>query len=385
MHLAWRRMCGIIPGKPRNLHLSRLPPRKGRFSIRIMKHRAISEQRGLALIMVIVMIAITSALLMSLTDSSYVSMRLNRAAEQRSKAEYILKSAVNLAAILIKADNNEADDPRTDVWMRFEQGSDVPADWLGITEPNVRVSLLIMSEKAKIPIRSLVRGDSADPYWPKALLALCEILGFDNGPLSAAQTPDGPAQLPPSKQLVASLIDYLDQNTESYSEGDMQGIEGDLPPNQEFRNDGKIDSLASELSSIPGFSSARIKALLPFISERTTSQININAANDTVLRAVIRASAAELNDVDQANKVIQCRDPASGGPFTSSLQSQLRACEVDEQIINLASSGKMGVKGDVFYVIAKVEFGSSAKFMASAYILKAAGGRLPTVDSLLLY
>jgi type II secretory pathway component PulK len=351
----------------------------------VMKQRAISEQSGLALIMVIVMIAITSALLMSLTDSTYVSMRLNRAAEQRSKAEYILKSAINLAAIMIKIDSNETDDRRTDLWMRFEQGTDVPAEWLGITEPNVRVSLLISSEKGKIPIKSIVRGDQADPFWSAALVALFEVLEFDNGPLSSANSEDGPRQLPSSKQLAASVIDYLDEGSDSYSDGDMQGIEGDLPPTEEFRNDGRIDSLASELGSIPGFSAARIQALLPFVSERTTGQVNINLANEMVLRALVRAAGSDLNDADEVSKIIQCRDPVTGGAFTSNIQSQLRTCGVDERVINLASTGKIGSKGDVFYVISKVEFGNASKFMASAFILKTAGGRMPTIDTLLLY
>jgi hypothetical protein len=269
--------------------------------------------------------------------------------------------------------------------MRFDQGADLPAEWLGINEPNVRVSLLISSEKGKIPIKSLVRGADADPFWPNVLLALFEVLEFDNGPLSTAMTADGPVQLPSSKQLVASVIDYLDEGTDSFSRDDMQGIEGDLPPTEEFRNDGRIDSLASELSSIPGFSSGRIQALLPFVSERTTSQVNINSANETVLRALVKASASDLNDGDEASKIIACREPETGVTFNSSFQSQLRECGVDERVINLASSGKIAVKGDVFYVIAKVEYGNAIRFMASAYILKNAGGRIPTIDTLLLY
>ena len=350
-----------------------------------MKQRAISQQGGLALIMVIVMIAITSALLMSLTDSTYISMRLNRAAEQRSRAEYILKSVVNLAAAIIKTDTNDTDDRRNDFWMQYEQGADVPVQWLGINEPNVRVSLLISSEKGKIPIKSVVRGTGADPFWPKVLLALFEILEFDNGPLSSAMSADSPVALPSSTQLVASLIDYLDEDTDSFSDGTMQGIEGDLPPTEEFRNDGRIDSIASELSSIPGFSSGRIQALLPFVSDRTTSQVNINVANETVLRALVRAAASDLNDADEVSRILACRDPATGAAFNNNLQSQLRECGVDERVINLASRGQIGAKGDVYYIIAKVEFGNASRFMASAYILKNSGGRFPTIDSLLLY
>ena len=69
--------------------------------------------------MVVFMIALASALLISLTDSTYVAMRLNSAAEHRIKAEYILKSAVSVAQVLVKTDITSYDDPQQDAWMAF--------------------------------------------------------------------------------------------------------------------------------------------------------------------------------------------------------------------------------------------------------------------------
>lgn len=44
-----------------------------------------SQERGLAIILVIFMVALASAILFSLTDSTYVAMRLNSAPSSASK------------------------------------------------------------------------------------------------------------------------------------------------------------------------------------------------------------------------------------------------------------------------------------------------------------
>jgi type II secretory pathway component PulK len=221
-----------------------------------MKRCTETKERGVALIMVIFMIVITSALLVSLTDSTYISMRLNRAAEQRLKAEYILKSAVNVAQVLIKSDTTQYDDPSQDLWMKFMEGAEIPGELVGVTEPNVRVSLLIASEKGKIPLLSVVSASGADNTWRNVLRALFQNLGFDNEQKTPAQSTDAaPTKMHSSTEMVANLIDYLDTDKDSYSSSDFQaqGIEGDLPPGEEFRNDRTMESLASELGSIPGF------------------------------------------------------------------------------------------------------------------------------------
>jgi type II secretory pathway component PulK len=348
-----------------------------------MEQRAKNREQGVALIMVIFMIVITSALLVSLTDSTYISMRLNRAAEQRLKAEYILKSAVNVAQVLIKSDTTQYDDPSQDLWMKFVEGAEIPGELVGVTEPNVRVNLLIASEKGKIPLLSVVSASGADRTWRNVLVALFENLGFDTEQRTPGQS-DGSEQtkMYSSKEMVANLIDYLDADKDSYSDSDFQaqGIEGDLPPGEEFRNDRAMESLSSELGSIPGFTPNRVQRILPFVSIRIRDSININAAPVEVLRALIvgmDSSAAP----EEAERLIACRDPAAGGPYNQNFSSQMAAC-IDPNVANTIKP-KLVAQGDVFSVIAKVEYGLTT-FMASAN-LKAVNGRLPTIENFLLY
>ncbi len=329
-----------------------------------------SRSRGMALLMIVFMIALASAVLISLTDSTYVAMRLNGAAEQRIKAEYILKSAVNVAQVLIKNDITNFDDPTQDAWMAFAEGREVPGELLSLPEPNIRVSLLITSTNGKIPLLQVVK-----PGWKEIILRLFEQLGFDQ-PLPMNEAPDG-SPLPEAKQLVANLIDYLDTDKENFP-GDAlipAGVEADLPNGQTFRNSGTIDSLANELPAIPGFSAGRIQRLLPYVTQTSSSsQINVNAAPPEVLAAVV-------GDPSEAQKIIQCRDPASGGSPIQNPNDELPSrCGVSDP-----NTSKFQAQGKWYGVIAKVEYGT-ANFMASAELDNRGGsGRLPKIESFQMY
>lgn len=334
-------------------------------------------QRGIALIMVIFMIALSSALLISLTDSTYVAMRLNSAAEQRIKAEYILKSAVNVAQVLIKNDITSFDDPTQDAWMMFVDGQEIPGSLLSLPEPNIRVSLLISSSAGKIPLANVFSsGSPTDTSWRDIVTRLFKVLGFDTPDPTSARGMGNSAPLINSEQMVANLIDYLDRDKQGYQSNNFAtGIEGDLPEGQEFRNEETIDSLANELASIPGFSPGRIQRILPFVSKQRFSKVNMNAAPIEVI-------ASMHPDIDQptAQKIFQCRQPSQGGPFND-IRTQLVACGVDP---NVAGDLKFAVQGSLYEVIAKVEYGTSM-FMASAELSGGGNGRLPKLISFQAY
>ena len=93
----------------------------------------VRSERGLALLIVIFIITLAGALVISMAETTYVSMRMNRASEQRVQAEYLLKSAVNFARVLIKDDASPSDDdPVNDIWFTFVNGQIIPGDLLGL-------------------------------------------------------------------------------------------------------------------------------------------------------------------------------------------------------------------------------------------------------------
>lgn len=343
--------------------------------------------------MVIFMVVLCSALLVSLSDSTYTAMRVNRITEQRVKAEYILKSAVNFARVLIKADNTDFDDPNTDDWMQFQEGREVPGELVGINEPNVKISLLIAPENAKVPILEILNtSGTADIAWRDVIHKLFVGLGFDNQPTAPNNSSGGPPVPSYSAaEMTANLIDYLDADQDSYSDPAFPGMESNLPQGSEFPNSTRVESLQSTLLSIPGFTPLRVQQLLPYVSSirdkggaGTPPKVNINAASAQVLSALIEgldSTFAGGPATSEAEKLIQCRDPANGGPYNQNYQNQITSCITPSVAAKIMP--KITAKTDIFSVIAKVEYGNAA-FFANA-LLKDKANQLPDVQDFQVY
>lgn len=340
-----------------------------------------NSERGLALMLVIFMLALSSIVLVALTDSTYVAARLNSATQKRVKAEAILKSVVNVAQVLLKNDTTQFDSPTEDAWMQFRDGQEIPGAMIGLKEPNVRVTMQISSAGGKFGLLTLLNSSDGQPNRTQVetLTRLFKTLGFDQpdraGPVSGSAQPQ---QVVNAQQMVVNLVDYLDDNTQS---ADIQnyprGIEGDLPQGKEFRNERVIDSLVGELSAIPGFSPERIQRMYNFVSLGRVQQININAAEEPVLQAL-----NDQIDPQTAQRITQFREPAGGGPFTTEIRQQLDS--LIGQDLSSRISPLVAPKGSVFDVIAKVEYGTSS-YMATAILKDQGPGRLPKIESLQMF
>lgn len=338
--------------------------------------------------MVIVMIAITSAILISLTESTFISMRINGASEQRLKAEYMLKSAFNLARVLIKNDSTPFDDETKDAWMLFKSSKDIPASYLELQEPNVSVQMVILSEKAKIPLLSLVSNNSVNVGWRNVLINLFQALGFDNEqrPEIGARCKFEQPSFCTSTEMVANLIDYLDNDDVSYSDANIQGIESDLPIGERFRNIEALDS-PEELLLIPGFTPKRVQDMLTLVTiERTSSggKVNANAAKAPVLQAI--AALDPTAPADAGMELERCRSIGAQGPFRQ-IQLDINNC-FQSKFPNLGTTmaPKLDVSGSLYRVIARVEYGTSnIAFMGTAIYETQGTGQMPNLKSMLLY
>jgi type II secretory pathway component PulK len=340
-----------------------------------------TSERGLALMLVIFMLALSSIVLVALTDSTYVAARLNSATQKRVKAEAILKSVVNVAQVLIKNDTTQFDSPTEDAWMSFKDGQDIPGAMIGLKEPNVRVTMQISSAGGKFGLLTLLNSSDGQPNRTQVetLTRLFKVLGFDQPDRSSPQSGSTqPQQVVGAQQMVVNLVDYLDDNTQN---ADIQnyprGMEADLPQGKEFRNERVIDSLVGELSGIPGFSPERIQRLYNFVSLGRVQQINLNAAEEPVLQAL-----NDQIDSQTAQRIMQFREPAGGGPFTTDIRQQLDS--IIGQDLSSRISPLVTPKGSVFDVIAKVEYGTSS-YMATAILKDQGPGRLPRIESLQMF
>ena len=346
----------------------------------IRNQKASGKDSGVALILVIFVVALATILVVNLTYSSYLGGRLNKSAERSLQAEYLLKSALNLARLLIQSDPTP-EDSINDPWATFKDGVAIPSTLLGITEPNLRIELEIRPENTKLSLRPLRPTLSPNPKTRDIFLRLFRSLGFDTDK-ELDQTGLVREKEFDSPRMVANLIDYMDDGSESLDDGDFQGVETQFGTKEVFPN--KELSRLGELSGIPGFTPLRVQKLLPFITTARDSgtQVNINFAP----REVLKALSSSISD-GQVDSIIQFRD-GPDGPFKSggNLPGQIENAVNDATLASEISS-LVTDRGDLYQVIAKVDYETSVFFLRALILARGRGpgAALPEIQTLELY
>jgi hypothetical protein len=303
--------------------------------------------------------------------SVYLGSRMNNLYVQRFKAEYLLKSSVNIARSVIALDKTNVDPP-LDGWGPFRKGFEVPVDILGISDPNTSVALEINGVAKSMPLKAL-RSDPSH-LWRDAFVRLFKSpdLDFDNDK-EVDQSGLFPNKVFKSEELVANLIDYMDADHDSYHASNFpDGIE-DLIPKERFTNT-YIESI-DELSAIPGFTERRIRKLRNFVNPYEL-QVDINLASTETLKAIdpniSDEQAKALHDYIDANGGL---DPTSGSPDLTTFLPSLSNTTQNVFFFHRSTNLK---------ILSKVQFGDS-KFFAEAIVTRHSGGLLPPIVSLELF
>ena len=333
------------------------------------------QSKGLALILVTFIVALASILVINLTYSTYLGSRISVTAERSVQAEYLLKSALNYAMVLIKEDLSPEDSIK-DVWGKYAQGIPLQRDdLLPDTLPNIPLWLEIRPEGSKLNIRELAPRSINQLPSIKIRDLLARL--FANSAVSVGYEFDGElyydgsgkAYQFTSKELIGNLIDYVDQDDLPYDQDGFRGIENQ---NSNFPNS-EITRLA-ELAAVPGFTAARVKRLLPYLTTVDNRRININLAP-----RVLITSLDDGIDEALADRIIAYREGEEGPIRNPADLQNLIPQAVFDNINSLISfdSGR-------FQVISKVEYSTSVFFLRADL---ADNGRkqLPGIKSLELY
>ncbi|RME58714.1 MAG: general secretion pathway protein GspK [Candidatus Dadabacteria bacterium] len=323
------------------------------------------SQRGIALILVLSLIALASIIAVNLITNHLLLSQIANNRVNTVKGEYILKSALNAARILLSEDNSNTDGPH-DIWAKYKKGIEIPASLVGLDAGGVKLALQIQAENSKIRLSRLVRsgGRRVDTRWRDALARLFYNLGFDDDKDEVYTKPPFKGRHFTSKELVANLIDYLDIDKESYEDANFpSGIESQLKPNP-FPNNGRIQSL-SELAVIPGFTEKRIRQLEPFLTPNKGGRVNINLAPKEVLMALDEELTEDL--VDQ---IISFRNSDSG-PFAYTNESSdgtnwtLQLENIIGHDLRIKIQPMITVESRWFEIIGRVNFSSTTLYMRS--------------------
>ena len=337
----------------------------------------VRSEHGVALVMVTFVVALATIVVVNLTYSTYMSARMNASVERSLYGEYLLKSVINLTRLLLQADDTFEDGPQ-DLWAKFGSGLPLPPELLGLTDPAIRVEVEITAEKMKFPLKAIISSGSATPniIWRDMAVRLFRDLGFDKDKGEVWPSGRFKGKFFNAEELVANLVDYMDPDDTSYEDkgGNFaKGIEGELPkgtfPNRQVARTG-------ELSSIPGFTPARLRKLEGLVTAYGRNVIDINLAPPQLLRALHKGL-----DTREIEQIISYRG-SKDGPFKNA-SDKLKEIINDEKIYQEVAP-LVDVNSDWFQVIAKVDYGTSSYFIRSI-LIKGSNKELPKINSVELF
>jgi len=252
------------------------------------------NERGAALILVILMVSIIVAVTMELNASSRANIYEAANFRDRIKTLYIAKSGFSAAGTLLLRDNNNFD-ALTEIWARTEILSPYSAQ---LFEGDGHCTLIIEDESGRIPVHKIVNGSAYNQQYRDILVRFLSLPEFDLKPDQV-------------ETIIDSIKDWLDSDEDMSSRGAESAHYQTLSPPYNSKN-GPLDSI-DELLLVHGitpeifFGSEGRPGIRDFLTVYGDGQININTAPKMVLRALsVDITPERAEEMDNYR-----RDPAN--------------------------------------------------------------------------
>lgn len=232
----------------------------------------LGNERGMVLLLVLVVVALLSALLSEFAFSTLIDLRLTETFRDTTKAEYLARGGVTAGRMILQRDRNgyDARDDLNELWS------------IGVQEYPLAegaVSVKIEDLDGRLALNLLVdQQGNPNPLYRDRFVRLCEDLALDN--------PD---------TLANTLIDWLDPDHEVGAGGAEDADYLRLQPPYEA-TDGVLLSI-DELHLVRGFDADTIARLAPFISTFGSGRLNINTAAPEILRSWDIETVAAVEDL----------------------------------------------------------------------------------------
>jgi general secretion pathway protein K len=228
--------------------------------------KCLRNEDGMALLLVLVVVALLSALLTEFSFSTLVDLRATETFRDRTRAYYLARGGVEAARMILQEDRNDFDHP-TEFWG--DPMANVPAG-----EGDVSLTISDLSGRFNPNGVADNRGNPLPGY--HRFVALCEeVLAIDRVQ---------------GRELADALVNWFNADRSQPTPDD--GYYNELQPPYN-RKGGKLDTL-DELHLIRGFDAEIVERLQPFLRVVGEPQINVNTAPAEVLYAW-QFSAAEGN------------------------------------------------------------------------------------------
>jgi general secretion pathway protein K len=228
-------------------------------------------KRGMALLLVLMIVALMTSLLTDLAFSTMVDMRLTETFRDSTKAYYLAKGGINAGRMILQEDRNKYDS-LDETWSK------------GVINYPVgegSVTIRIEDQDGKLSLNSMVNGNNPQTIMTDRFYRLLVVMGLDS--------------LADPAELTAALIDWIDTGNDPYTEIHTDGQS--LPVSgaediyyqsqaQPYKSkNGPLETL-QELSLIKGFTPEIVKQISPHLAVNGSVAVNINTASAEVLMAL---------------------------------------------------------------------------------------------------
>ena len=245
------------------------------------------RQRGMALLLVLVVVALLTSLLTDLAYSTLVDMRLTETFRDSTRAYYLAKGGLNAGRMIIKADDNgydTFDEPWNQGVINYPVGEG-------------SVSIQIEDQDGKLAVNALVNGNNPVTVMVDRFYRLLVSLELED-------------QASPA-ELTAALIDWLDTGDSPYTQIRTDNLDIPVGGAEEIHyqslnppypaKNGALETL-EELSLIKGFTPEVVKMVSPHLSVNGSLEININ----TDIMEFLMALDSQVDD-ETAQTIIDYR------------------------------------------------------------------------------
>jgi len=243
-----------------------------------------NNEKGMALLLVLIVVTLLTAIMMELSYSTLIEQRLTETFRDRTRAYFLARGGITAGQKLLLSDSNDYDAP-TETWGGGISNYPVGEGF---------VSLAVEDLDGRLAINSLVIGNNPQTVAIDRLYRLLLMLEIDD-----------PAE------LTAGVIDWLDQGDETFQliqtdnlELPVTGAEDayyqSLPEPYTCQN-GPLKSL-EELLRVKGFTEKIFKTVSPYLSVADSKRINMNTAGHEVLKSLSSKVSEQTVDLIIENR-----------------------------------------------------------------------------------
>ncbi|PLX87790.1 MAG: hypothetical protein C0619_14415 [Desulfuromonas sp.] len=224
------------------------------------------QEKGMALLLVLVVIALLASLLSEFAFSTLVDLRLTETYRDRTAAFYLARGGIEAGRIILREDRNNYDHP-SELW-----GQGVPNYPVG----EGTVSIVIEDLSGRFNLNGIADNKGNPLPGFHRFVALCEeVLDLSTEEAS---------------ELASALQDWQNADPQFTSVDDSYYLQLEPPY---ARKAGALDAV-EELNLVRGFDAEKVDKLKPFIRVFGDNRINLNTASAELLYAW-QSSAAPGN------------------------------------------------------------------------------------------